>query len=120
MPREVAPVSAKRAARQIGYEWLPIITVANLVILQWILRPLLRLVRCPILILEGELDKVVTVDPTWTRALGSSNVETALMHGYQHSGCSRGQQVELANLIIDWCRRGNTSRCTAAATATTI
>ncbi|MBX3421669.1 MAG: hypothetical protein KF752_08945 [Pirellulaceae bacterium] len=88
-----------------GYQWMPIITVANLIILQWILKPLLGLVRCPVLIMEAELDEVVYVDPSWSTALRQAPAQTICLKGYPHSRFSTGQQTDLARLIVRWCQQ---------------
>ncbi len=106
MPREAERSSLRQIARQVKYQWMPIITVTNLVILQWLLRPLLKLVRCPILVIEAELDQVVSVDSRWVDALGSRDVENRYLLGFPHSGLSVPQQVDLANVIVKWCDNG--------------
>jgi hypothetical protein len=106
MPREAERSSLRQIARQVKYQWMPIITVTNLIILQWLLRPLLKLVRCPILVIEAELDQVVSVDSRWVDALGSRDVENRFLLGFPHSGLSVPQQVDLANVIVKWCGNG--------------
>lgn len=103
MPKESETSSSRQIARQVKYRWMPIITVANLIILQWLLRPLLRLVRCPLLVVEGELDQVVRVDAQWVDSLGSEDVQNRYLRGYPHSGLSVKQQIDLAEVIVKWC-----------------
>jgi pimeloyl-ACP methyl ester carboxylesterase len=105
MPREFELTTSRSFARAPSYQWLPVITAANLIILQNILRPFLHLVRCPILILEAERDEVVSVSPSWLEALGHDNVRKHFLYGFPHSGFSSEQQKILADIIVQWCRR---------------
>lgn len=106
IPKDVTPKSHKTAARQAGYQWMPIITVANLVILQLLIRPFLHLVRCPVLVLIAEKDQVVEVLPSWIDAMKNSQVQTRLMPGYPHSGLESAQQIEVADIILQWTEKG--------------
>ncbi len=103
IPREVETRSFRVVARQPGYQWMPCITVANLIILQYLIRPLLQFVRCPVLILIGGRDQVVEVPPNWVAAIGGGQVQTRLLPEFPHSGFSVDQQIELAGIILKWC-----------------
>lgn len=103
IPREVEPRSFRVASRQPGFQWMPCITVANLIILQYLMRPLLRFVRCPVLVLIGGRDEVVEVPPTWVAAIGGGQVQTRTLPEYPHSGFNVQQQAELADIILKWC-----------------
>lgn len=104
MPREFELTKVKEMARIPSYQWLPVITAANLIILQNLLRPLLGWIQCPVLILEAEHDEVVAIPPSWLHALGHENVRKHFLYGYPHSGFSSQQQVVMADIIVRWCK----------------
>jgi pimeloyl-ACP methyl ester carboxylesterase len=106
MPREIDLSSIKATSRIQAYQWMPIITVTNLIILQRILRPILGWVQCPVLIFEAGLDEVVQVPSSWVSALGDQNVRKHFLYGFPHSSLSVKQQIELSDIIVDWCRTG--------------
>jgi len=120
MPREVKTKSPKSTARLAGYQWMPIITVANLVILQMLVRPFLHLVRCPVLILIAEKDQVVEVLPSWIRAMKNSSVQTQFLAGFPHSGLENDQQIQLADTILKWIENGAASAGSASPPATDL
>jgi pimeloyl-ACP methyl ester carboxylesterase len=107
IPREFESKPAVGAGRPSGYRWLPVITAANMLLLQQLLRPFLGWIRCPLLVLEGELDHVVRIDPSWLRAFGSAELTTELLPGFPHSSLSRSQQEALAHRIVEWCQSGS-------------
>jgi pimeloyl-ACP methyl ester carboxylesterase len=88
----------------VGYRWLPVITVANLLILQFVLQFLLRFCKRPTLVLEGGKDKVVIVKRNWIEAM-KPHVELIELPEYPHSDLSQQQQVELAEVILAWLAR---------------
>jgi pimeloyl-ACP methyl ester carboxylesterase len=90
-----------RLRHHLGYRWLPVITVANLQILQFILRRFLRYCHSPILLIEGGQDKVVVVEPEWIKALGT-NVDFIRLENFPHSDLTPQQQTELAKIIRNW------------------
>lgn len=87
--------------RHVGYRWLPVITVANLVIFQFVLKFFLRYCRDPILLIEGGQDKVVIVDESYVKRLGE-NVQRVKLPDFPHSDLSWQQQSKLASIIVDW------------------
>jgi pimeloyl-ACP methyl ester carboxylesterase len=107
IPREFESKPAIGGGRSSGYRWLPVITAANMLLLQQLLRPFLGWIRCPLLVLEGELDHVVRIDPSWLRAFGSTELTTELLPGFPHSSLSRSQQEALAHRIVEWCQSGS-------------
>jgi pimeloyl-ACP methyl ester carboxylesterase len=111
MPRDEEPKSPKFAAKLSSYQWMPIITVTNLIILQMLLRPLLHLVRCPVLVLIAEQDQVVEVRASWIQAMKNSPVQTELLAGFPHSGLENAQQIRLADAILQWSEDYPGSKC---------
>jgi pimeloyl-ACP methyl ester carboxylesterase len=86
-----------------GFRWLPVITVSNLMILQFVLKRFLRYCKSPLLVMQGGNDRVVVVSPTWIKAL-QPNVQFMLLRHFPHSDLSPEQQAELARIIHAWCR----------------
>lgn len=87
--------------RHVGYRWLPVITVANLVIFQFVIKFFLRFCSDPILLIEGGQDKVVVVDESYVSRLGE-NVKRVYLADFPHSDLSWQQQTDLAGIIVDW------------------
>ncbi len=87
--------------RHVGYRWLPVITVANLVIFQFVLKFFLRFCRDPVLLIEGGQDKVVIVEESYVKRLGV-NVQRVKLSDFPHSDLSWQQQSQLASIIVDW------------------
>lgn len=85
----------------LGYRWLPVITVANLQVLQFVLQYLLRFCQSRLLVIEGGKDEVVVVERTWIEALGA-HAELLHLADFPHSDLNRQQQTELASIIRNW------------------
>lgn len=87
--------------RHVGYRWLPVITVANLVIFQFAIKYFLKYCRDPLLIIEGGQDQVVVVDPRFVSRLQTAVTKVHLA-SHPHSDLSWQQQIDLAEVIFDW------------------
>lgn len=89
------------STEHLAFHWLPVVTVSNLMILQFILKRFLKFCRDPLLILQGGNDRVVVVDPEWRKKL-DTNSQFVLLKDFPHSDMTAHQQIELGKLINRW------------------
>jgi hypothetical protein len=108
IPRKLSDVAVESEQKDsgsvrhhLGYRWLPVITVANLLVFQFILRFFLSCCRSPVLLMEGGQDQVVVVEPSWIKAIGS-NVKLIHLADFPHSDLTPQQQIDLAKIIRNW------------------
>lgn len=89
-----------------GYCWLPVVTAATLLPLQWVSRLVVRRLQCPVLMILMERDYVV--EAAMARALfdeiPSEDKTLRELEGMPHADASLEQQVFLADVIEAWVR----------------
>jgi pimeloyl-ACP methyl ester carboxylesterase len=86
-----------------GYDYLPVITATNVVLLQIALLPFLTLIKAPVLILHSEADDVVYVPKIWCWLLSRNSdlTEIQLKH-MPHSKWSDEQKVQIYEIVAEW------------------
>ncbi|HMO18159.1 MAG TPA: alpha/beta fold hydrolase [Oligoflexia bacterium] len=96
-------VTEGKSESKSGYDYLPIVTTANLILLQLVIRPFLGLIDSEILILESDADKVVKVTPWCFNSLDKrSKVTSVKLTSVPHSQWERDHQVEVFDHISGW------------------
>jgi pimeloyl-ACP methyl ester carboxylesterase len=85
-----------------SYNWLPIITAANLLLLQMLACRVLPRLSLPVLVIEGKDDAVVHLPPSILAKFPRSMVTHLVVEGMGHSEFTVEQQRELAHTVTEW------------------
>ncbi len=98
--------SEEEAMKNDQYCWLPVVTAATLLPLQWVARYAIRRLRCSVLMILAEEDRVV--DNEFTKelfqSLVSSDRELLLEKGGSHTIATEARQLQLVDLMERWLR----------------
>lgn len=86
------------------YKWLPVITAATLLPLQWAARRAVVRLKCPVLFILGEKDRVVdnkAAEAIFSR-LRTKDAELVVAEGIYHSNTSEVRQLQLVDIMEEW------------------